>query len=173
MKKIVLTLCIIGLASGLSAQSTSPTVIATSGGFASGPDGSVSYTIGEMSMIKTFTAANNILTQGFQQPNEIISGLLNTQDGDFGSFAVYPNPAVNSGWVGFQLNGPGKVAILLYNDLGQQLASVYDANYSSGKIIQPVNYSPLSSGTYFLTMTYTSDKDSKEHTLSKQIEILK
>lgn len=60
----------------ICAQSLTPQVIASSGAYQSNAAGSLSFTIGE-SNIQTLTSANNILTQGFQQPNEII--LLNAK----------------------------------------------------------------------------------------------
>ncbi len=173
MKKFTLLFCAIVASVLLNAQSLSPVVIASAGGFASNSNNSLSYTIGEMSMVQTFSSSNTILTQGFQQPNESITGLLDVASNDFGSFVVYPNPAVNDAWIGFQLNGPGKVTVLLYNELGQKLASVYHAEYTNGKIVQPVNVSSLSSGAYFLSMIYTCDKDGKDYNISKQLQVIK
>ncbi len=53
------------------AQSLSPQVIATSGGFLTNSKGSLSVTIGELTGIETLsnTSINLILTQGFQQNN--------------------------------------------------------------------------------------------------------
>ncbi|MBK8683873.1 MAG: hypothetical protein IPN26_02195 [Bacteroidetes bacterium] len=54
----------------LKAQSLSPQVIASSGGYQSNAAGSLSFTIGETNT-QTLSSANHILTQGFQQPFEI------------------------------------------------------------------------------------------------------
>jgi hypothetical protein len=51
----------------LSAQSLSPQVIASAGGYQSGSVGSLSFTIGETNT-QTLTSATHMLTQGFQQP---------------------------------------------------------------------------------------------------------
>src|SRR5437899_12474793 len=111
MKKIYfLTLIAFG-ALASNAQSLSPTVIASTGGFSSNANGSLSYTVGEMTMVQTFSANGNILTQGFQQPNENVTGLLDITKDDFGSFVVYPNPAVDNVFFGFQLPEAGKVQI--------------------------------------------------------------
>lgn len=60
---------------GVSAQSLSPQVIASSGGFFSNGSGSLSWTLGE-TMTETFTGGSNQLTQGFQQP-EMVKVKLN------------------------------------------------------------------------------------------------
>lgn len=56
--------------STLTAQSLTPQVIATGGGYQSNAAGSLSFTIGETN-IHTLNSATHILTQGFQQPLEI------------------------------------------------------------------------------------------------------
>lgn len=61
----------IGTIDELKAQSPSHQVIASAGGYQSSAIGSISFTIGETN-IQTLTSANNILTQGFQQPFLII-----------------------------------------------------------------------------------------------------
>jgi len=104
----------------LNAQMLTPTVIASTGGFTSNANGSLSYTVGEMTMVQTFTANGNILTQGFQQPEDNLTGLIDITQDEFGSFVVYPNPAVDNLWFGFQLPEEGKVQIALYDAIGQK-----------------------------------------------------
>ena len=173
MKNFPPVLCFVAAIFLFSAQSFSQTVISTAGGFSFNSNFSWSSTVGEMSMVQTFSSANNILTQGFQQPNTAITGMLDIPTNDIGSFVVYPNPAVSEAWIGFQLNGPGKVTVILYNDLGQKIASVYHSDYAGGKIVEPVSFSSLASGPYFLSMIYTCDKDGKDYNISKQIQIIK
>ncbi len=54
----------------LHAQSISPKVIATAGGYQSNASGSLSFTIGETNT-QTLSAASHMLTQGFQQPFDL------------------------------------------------------------------------------------------------------
>ncbi len=56
------------------AQTLKPSVIASAGGYQSNTNGSLSFTIGEP-IAKTLTSANNMLTQGFQQPFKMILNL--------------------------------------------------------------------------------------------------
>jgi len=70
MRKIVTIILAAVAPVWMYAQSLSPTVISSTGGFSSNANGSLSYTVGEMTMVQTFSAGGNILTQGFQQPNE-------------------------------------------------------------------------------------------------------
>jgi hypothetical protein len=69
-------------------------VIASSGGLLSGSNGSMSFTLGE-SVVSTFNAGSVILTQGFQQPTLIVTGI---DDGLRPQIDIeaYPNPVVTS-----------------------------------------------------------------------------
>jgi hypothetical protein len=81
------------------AQSLSPTVIASSGGYSTGTDVSLSWTLGEIAT-ETYSNGSYILTQGFQQPVEsiVISGinleLLVYLEGPFGTSEM--NTLLNS-----------------------------------------------------------------------------
>ena len=74
-KKIKLIISFIGLLVNwhmgiLNAQSLSPQVIASAGGYQSNATGSLSFTIGETNT-QTLASATHMLTQGFQQPYKL------------------------------------------------------------------------------------------------------
>jgi len=173
MKKLYFVFAIALSSLGMNAQSLTPTVIASTGGFSSNANGSLSYTVGEMTMVQTFSANNNILTQGFQQPNDKVLGLIDITQDDFGSFVVYPNPAVDNAWLGFELPEAGRVSISLYDVLGQKVSDVYAANYESGKITDQTNLSSFAGGMYFMTMTFVSVKDGKTHVTTKKLQVIR
>jgi hypothetical protein len=172
MMKVYTLLFIALLSSGLNAQMLTPTVISSTGGFSSNANGSLSYTVGEMTMVQTFTANGNILTQGFQQPTDRITGLIDFTKDEFGSFVVYPNPAVDNVWFGLQLPESGKVTIALFDVLGQKVAEVYNSNYTNGKVVEQTNVSSYAAGFYLLTMTFTSEKDNKVHVTTKKFQVI-
>lgn len=58
------------LANSLSAQTITPQVFPAAGGYQVSGGVSLSYTLGE-TQIQTLVSSNRILTQGFQQPNEL------------------------------------------------------------------------------------------------------
>ncbi len=173
MKKFYFLFALALVACGLHAQMLTPSVIASTGGFSSNANGSLSYTVGEMTMVQTFTGGNNILTQGFQQPNDFPVGLIELTQDDFGSFVVYPNPAVDNFWMGFQMPEAGKLSVTLYNELGQKVTELYNANYSNGQSVQQANVSAFASGLYFVTMTFTSATDGKTHVTTKKLQIIR
>ena len=172
MNKIYTLILIAFTAASVNAQMLTPTVISSTGGFSSNAAGSLSYTVGEMTMVQTFSANGNILTQGFQQPNDNVTGLIDLTQDEFGSFVVYPNPAVDNVWFGFQLPEAGKVQVSLYNAIGQKISDVYHTSYDNGKIVEQVNVSQYAAGVYFFTMNFVSDKDGKVHTSSKKFQVI-
>src|ERR1017187_110562 len=74
------------------AQSVSPFVIASSGGYFSNATFSVSSTFGEMTMVETFSDGNNFLTQGFQQPFNNTTGISSIIP-ESDSYSIFPNPS--------------------------------------------------------------------------------
>ncbi len=69
MKKLCLLPVLFLVVLFAKAQTLSPTAIVSTGGFSSNANGSLSYSVGELTMVKTFTGNGSILTQGFQQPS--------------------------------------------------------------------------------------------------------
>ncbi|MFN8323636.1 MAG: T9SS type A sorting domain-containing protein [Chitinophagales bacterium] len=173
MKKVYTTLVAVAAVPVLMyAQSLTPTVIASTGGFSSNANGSLSYTVGEMTMVQTFSANGNILTQGFQQPNDISVGLIDLTKDEYGSFVLYPNPAVDNLWFSFQFPQSGKITVAVYNTLGQKVADVYNGNYTTGKTTDGFAVSGFAAGTYFLSLQFTGEKDNKAYLVTKPFQII-
>jgi hypothetical protein len=141
----------------VKAQSLSPQVIASSGAFSVAGGYSLSYTVGEMSAIQTYSAGGAILTQGFQQPNDIVSGLLDIQKDINGTFVLYPNPAIEQLWFGYEFDGQGSVEVSLYDVTGRQLDYSLIENYNSGKVTHSLNSSAYAAGQYMLSAKFTSE----------------
>jgi hypothetical protein len=132
----------------------------------------LSYTVGETTLVQTLTANSNILTQGFQQPNDNVTSLIALTQDIFGSFVVYPNPAVDNLYFGFQFPETGKVQITLYNAIGQKIADVFYADYENGKKIQQLNLTNYAAGAYLLTINFISAKNGTTHTTTKKFQII-
>jgi len=175
MKKLYLVFAASLLTLGMSAQSLTPQVIASTGGFSSNNNGSLSYTVGEMTMVQTFSANGNILTQGFQQPNDTskILGLVNITQDEFGSFVVYPNPAIDNAWLGFEMPEAGRVTISLFDILGQKVTDLYEGNYTNGTITDKANVNQYASGVYFVTLNFVSALDGKTHVTTKKLQVIR
>lgn len=151
---LLLGLCL--LSAPVGAQSVSPKVLASGGRYASAGGYSVSYTVGEMAAVSTLTASGRTLTQGFQQPNDILIGILDAEKTAEGTFAVYPNPAVDKLWLGYEFPKDGEVAIYLTTVTGQSLGAVLKETYESGKVLHPLDCTAFAAGDYLITANYTA-----------------
>lgn len=171
MKKLYFTLFItLCCYTFVYSQSTSPQVIASGGAYISSASGSISYTVGEV-VTPTLAGGGNILTQGFQQPNDILIALLDIEKEASGSFSVYPVPATDKLWFGYEFSAGGQVKVDLYNTLGQRLDFTLTEAYESGKIVHSFDCTPYAAGQYILSVTITAT-DNSQKTISKQFVII-
>lgn len=145
----VFTVWLALLLSSVSAQTVSPSVISTAGGLGINASGSLSYTVGEMAMIETFTAPANFLTQGFQQPWDLITAVDNDplQIG----LQVYPNPTDNYFYVRTDYDESMTFRLTLSNVFGQTvLQTMHD--HTGKTTIQSVYAGHLPAGLYLISL---------------------
>ena len=76
-------------------------------------------------------------------------------------------------WFGFQFDEPGYVSVMLHNELGQQIATVYQANYESGKEIQQLNVANLAAGNYFLELNFIAKDNNKSTSQTKKFIVIR
>ena len=173
MRKTLLNFSVLVFVASAHSQSLSPTVIASAGGYSSVSGTSLSYTVGELAAVQTVkdSSGRYILTQGFQQPNDIINGLLDIQKGADGSFSVYPIPAQITIWYGYEFTESGKVEVSMYNIIGQKMDYSLDETYDSGKLIHSFECSAYPSGNYILSVKFAG-ASGQEKVLSKKIQII-
>ena len=160
MKKFLTCIFALAFVTAINAQNPilSPTVIAAGGNYSSGGGVSLSSTIGELAAVQTFsnTANNIILTQGFQQPNDVVNGLLDIEKGPDGSLSVYPVPTKVTEWYGYEFPEAGHVEVLLYNIIGQKMDYNLNEDYESGKLVHSFDCSSYTAGDYLLTVRFTT-----------------
>ena len=172
MNKNLLLFIALCFSSGmLSAQTLSQSVLASTGAYATAGSYTFSYTVGEMAAVETFTGGGYILTQGFQQPNDILLGLLEVDKEANGSMAVYPVPAMAELWFGYEFDAPGRVEVTLYDMTGRRLDYTMSEAYGGGKATHRFDCTPYAAGHYLLTARYSSSTGA-EKTMTKKIEIL-
>jgi hypothetical protein len=156
------------------AQSISISVISCAGSYLEKGNLSFSSTVGEMSMVQTFTDGRKvILTQGFQQPtdrNLIKTDVTTPSESEFGSVSVYPVPAVDNVTYGFTFPDNGRVSVVLYNGLGQKMSDVFSSNYEGGKVVNSLNVSDYAAGIYYLSINFT-DNNGKTHVMSRKFQV--
>jgi hypothetical protein len=139
--------------------------ISSGGGFFSSTSISLSYTIAEMTMVQTFIQPSNMLTQGFQQPEQFTTDIeeVRTMNNDF---MVYPNPS--NGEFNVSLNSlfTGSFQVQIYDLTGQV---IFNQNYSSspGTNIIAIDLSRFDPGIYFLEFRSTNSDRKQERNIHK------
>lgn len=119
MKKyLIILLTGIGSTLCLYSQSLSPTVVASGGGYYTGANGSVSYTLGELA-IETYAADSTCLTQGFQQ-SYTITVLVENPVANM-DIIVYPVPTSHFLNITFQANADINHIATLFDMNGNQI----------------------------------------------------
>ncbi len=136
------------------AQSTTPTVVASSGGFFSNAAGMLSFTVGELAAVTTLSSANNFLTQGFQQPSDFGVFVPPVKDESF-SVSVYPNPSAGLFNLSVTATHNMMLQFSLYDMLGKQIMASRK-NLSRGKNLIPVDLHQQVTGMYLLECTFTN-----------------
>ena len=83
-----------------------------------------------------------------------------------------PNPFNPTTVLNYSLANPAHVKLMIYNILGQRVATLADANQAAGKYRKTFNASQLSSGTYLERMIIT-DKSGKVTQITKKMLLMK
>lgn len=161
-------LCSVGYA-----QSVTPFVVSPAGDFFvnTAANASLSFTVGEMAMVETFSAPNNILTQGFQQP---VVQIISVGEGvDYiNEFVVYPNPATDHFEVRYRLAFPGVLSMRLVNLNGVEVMPAFDSKYSGGFRKEWFSLDQVSQGLYFLQVTYDVPSRNINHVSHYKINVI-
>jgi len=157
MKNKLVLIAVSGLL-GFSAQSQtlSPTVISSSGGFFTSANAMLSVTVAEMTMVQTFTTAGNILTQGFQQPENLTTGIAEIPVVS-GGILIYPNPSNGNFVLSYINNNYSETSIRIYNLAGQV---VLEEEQSPSVGLNTINFdiSAYSQGMYILELATANSK---------------
>jgi hypothetical protein len=85
--KHLIAFCLFGFGTALQAQ----TAIPAAGGNAIGSGGSVSYSVGQLTY-STYQGTNGTVSEGVQQPYEILTIGIDEAPGISLEYSVYPNP---------------------------------------------------------------------------------
>ncbi len=161
MKKIILFIASGILGHVLIAQSSAPDVLASGGGFASGAGFTNSFTIGQGSITGTFTSGTFILTQGFQQPTSIGTGMVPVNESE--TLGLFPNPSNGQFFLEYTLSENADISIEAVNVLGQIVYSEKSSGYAGKQLFQ-VNLSSNANGVYVIRCTIKSLSETTTHT---------
>jgi hypothetical protein len=125
----------------------------------------LSTTVAEMTMVKTFTSAGSILTQGFQQPEDLTTGIAEIPAVSDG-ILIYPNPTNGNFILSFTGNDNSESSIRIFNLAGQV---VLEKQVTSSTGLNTINFdfSTYSQGMYILELATTNQKGEKSSSYHK------
>jgi hypothetical protein len=135
-------------------------IIASSGGYFTNSNMSVSYTLGEC-IIETFSKTGINITQGFNQPAYSISTESKALSLDY-SIEAFPNPVSNNINISVNAKGEKKLMYKIYNTQGKLLN---EGNINSTKIEIP--FISLPSAIYLIKI-FDNNKEVKTFKIIKQ-----
>lgn len=127
-------------------------VVATNGGSGVASNVRIQYTIGETAILPV-TDGRLLLTQGFQQPEELPA--IAPGASPVRNYILFPNPAVSNAKVQFDLLTEASVTIEVINSAGQTLYNQF-RQMGAGKttVILPVNH--FAAGIYTVMLKVNS-----------------
>lgn len=124
-----------------------PTISSGGGYFILNGNTHFQSTLGE-AVIQTIQSGNVLLSQGFQQVEQIIDipvDMLN-------EVVVYPNPAADQVKIRFTLNAPAQISFALVNNAGQIMRKI-DQSFAAGIQEVPFDFK-VAPGLYLLTLSF-------------------
>ncbi len=149
MKLIVLVTLLLAV-SRLQAQVADRATISSGGDFVLLANLNFQSTVGE-TIIATIQSGGVMLTQGFQQPEQVINIPIGN-DGIPSNVVIYPNPAVEQVKIRFNLDAPAWIQFSLINNAGQMMYRSMQS-FSLGTHEVPFDFK-VAAGLYFLTLSY-------------------
>ena len=143
---------------GLSAQSLTPEVIASSGTHFSSASAQLDFTIGE-TVTATLTAGSNTLTQGFHQPELHFAALENYQDAY--QFKLYPNPTEQ--YVTIESTKEADMQAHIYDTHGKAIlvSAIFQQKLT-------LDVQQLAAGSYILVLTTKAGEPLQSYTVIKK-----
>jgi len=139
----------------LFSQTTSPNIVASSGGFYSNATAQLSFTTGELCAIQTISGGTNILTQGFQQNEQ--NGMGIDDNHEQLDISCWPNPSHGHLHISFSPVTDGQLTISVNDVLGQPIDFYFSRELGAGTYQEELFLGPLSAGVYYLQMNFQSN----------------
>jgi hypothetical protein len=149
----------------LKAQTLSPMVISSSGGFYVTGNNSLSFTVAEMTMVQTFIQPTNMLTQGFQQPEQLTTA-IEEKESVQGEVVIYPNPSNGQFNISYNAITDDDYQVIIYNMVGQ---IVFSQTYAASFGLNTISFSlgKLGQGIYMLELSSVSLKEKQKTSIHK------
>ncbi len=156
----LLILAMLLMVIGAQAQSVRPSAINATGGAKIIGSNDFEWSVGEMTLVSTFTTPSVIVTQGVLQPGDVTLGVPAT--GDLSkALRVFPNPATD--YVNVQYTSPanGTLSCRLFDVAGKDISS-QNITVAGGHAAGQIDIRSLAAATYMLEVTFLPDSGSPE-----------
>jgi len=151
-------------------QSIGPSTLNATGGTAIAGGNTYDWSVGEMTMVSTFTGSTVIVTQGLLQPDSLhSSGVPSTAL--LQHLQVFPNPASSLLNLQMTASAAGTLSYRLM-DMAGKVIITSTAKLPQGTTTQQIDISRIAAASYMLEVYYTTNGDNVE-TNSFKIEKLK
>ncbi|MFN8308884.1 MAG: T9SS type A sorting domain-containing protein [Chitinophagales bacterium] len=169
MKKLFFIAITIAAYGSGTAQNIAPQVVSTAGWSAAAAGVSLSQTVGEMTLVSTFSQGGTILTQGFQQPESAPTGIADFSAADV-ALRLFPNPVTDRFQVALSLPEAGEVTIRIVDVLGQEVA-FQNESFTAGENKMSLSATPWPAGTYLVAVAFQTTAG-KTYRQSLRLEVL-
>ncbi len=150
LKIFLLFFFAVSISLSLQSQTLSNKVVASGGSYSTAAWGSLSATVGE-AVISTLSSANAKLSQGFQQPTSVASGITSSSS-KVVIASAYPNPASNEIFLEVTLPTTAMVTYKVFDLNGKELIT---GNFTADALhttIQKLNLENASNGMYLISL---------------------
>jgi hypothetical protein len=172
MKKLILLIPLALIASvNIRAQSVAPGTLNSAGNTKTIGGNEFDWSVGEMTMVSTFTTPGIIVTQGVLQPDDYLPEGIQKTDGLVKQLQVFPNPATSVVNIKYSSSGNGSLSYRLM-DMNSKIITTKTTNVAQGTTLEKVNVADLACATYMLEVTVNAGNGSQE-TMSYKIQKLK
>jgi hypothetical protein len=152
MKKLsALVIAMLGMGIASQAQSLERQVIGSAGGYEEEAGYSLSFTVGEP-VVETAISGSLVLTQGFQQPDDIRVGINDVVKVNM-DYLIFPNPTIDKLTVQLTADHAMEVTISLHDMLGRKFDQLDRKVLVDGVTQQQYDLSSLAAANYMLVLT--------------------
>jgi len=148
MKKIIFSFSCILTVAWAQGQTIERAVISSAGAHVEQGLIMLSYTTAQTAT-ETVSSTGNLLTQGFQQPEDMFTPVNEIKTDDY-AITVYPNPAFNEIHINIKSNISGSYRVTVFNLLGAVVRGEYNFDSNTDNTI---GLQGLESGTYMVRVT--------------------
>jgi hypothetical protein len=166
MKKIIFLMLssVIGSVS-IRAQSIGPATFNATGGSNIVSGNEFEWSVGEMTLVNTFSSSSIVVTQGVLQPSDIATRVVdNTMLQQ--QLKVFPNPATSIVNLQYTSATHGTMSYRLL-DIAGKVVNTTTIDIAPGANNGQIDVSTLACATYMLDVSLDSGENKKEHAIFK------